>query len=524
MPAKKIQIYDTTMRDGAQAEGVALSVDDKLRLAKKLDALNIDFIEGGWPGSNPKDTEFFERMQKVKLRNAQLVAFGSTRKTEDEASDPILKALLASQAKIICLFGKTWDLHVRKALKITLDENLAVITKSVAFFTRNKRKVFFDAEHFFDGYKANPSYAMACLRAAVLGGAQMLVLCDTNGGSLPDEVSRIVSVVRKKNRVPVGIHCHNDAELAVANTLAAVNAGAIQVQGTMNGIGERCGNANLVSVIAGLELKLKYKTIGSKALKLLTETSRFVDQILNRVSYKQHAYVGESAFAHKGGVHVSAVMRDSKTYEHIQPEKVGNGQRILLSDYSGKATIVSKLASMGIELSHPIDEVRLLEEIKEREMRGYKYEDAEASFAMIVYRAQKGFSDFFELEEFTVTDALRSHDQVRPVSRASVRIKVKGVSCEKTAEGVGPVNALDAALRQALGGFYPHLESVRLVDYKVRVLASGQGTESVVRVHIEFAGDDHEWCTVGVSPNIIQASYEALVDGIEYHLIAHKKK
>lgn len=350
----------------------------------------------------------------------------------------------------------------------------------------------------------------------------MLILCDTNGGSLPDEIHKIVGAVKRRFRVPLGIHCHNDTEMAVANSLAAVRAGAVQVQGTMNGIGERCGNANLASVMANLELKQGMRTIGSKAMQHLSEASHFFDQIINRVPNRQQAYVGESAFAHKGGVHVSAVMRDSQTYEHIDPKLVGNCQRILLSDYSGKATIVTKLKSLGVKLAHPIDEHKLLATLKDYESRGYQFEDAEASFAMLVYRSQKDFTPFFELIEFRVVDVVGPKSGGAPESEARVELRVADSVSTTTVRGVGPVNALDQALRGALGRFYPHLEGIRLVDYKVRVLASGQGTESVVRVHIEFASDLRVWSTVGVSPNIIQASYAALVDGIEYHLTTAK--
>jgi 2-isopropylmalate synthase len=472
-------------------------------------------------------------MREIPLQRARLVAFGSTRRFQRDSGKPAaettrrpagpdktLQAILASGAQVVCLFGKTWDLHVRRALRIGLEDNLELIRDSMAFFAGRGRRVFFDAEHFFDGYKDNPRYALACLKVAAAGGAELLVLCDTNGGSLPDEIGEIVRTVKKRLGVPLGIHCHNDGELAVANSLAAVASGAVQVQGTINGIGERCGNANLVSVMANLELKRGYRTIGKVGIRKLTEVSRYVDAVLNRHPDKRQAFVGESAFAHKGGVHINAVLKDSKTYEHVNPTLIGNDQRILLSDLSGQAAVRLKIDRLGLAASdNPIDEDKLLTLLKERERQGYQYEDAEASFAILVHHAQKKYRTHFELLDFKVVDII-SAGSGKPRSDATLHLRVGNSEQIAQAQGVGPVNALDHALRKCLTGFYPHLEKIRLVDYKVRVLASGQGTESMVRVHIEFSDGVREWNTVGVSENIIQASYTALVDGIDYYLLS----
>lgn len=531
MTTNKIAIYDTTLRDGAQAEGVSLSVVDKVRIAQKLDALGVHFIEGGWPGSNPKDTEFFEVMKSVPLKTARLVAFTATRKW-DRAATPqswqsAYDSILAAGVKHVCLFGKTWDLHVRKTLKVSLDDNLELIGDSIAFFKSHQKTVFFDAEHFFDGYKANPSFALRCLKVAKDHGAQVLILCDTNGGTLPDEIERITKVVTQKLKSAVGIHCHNDGELAVANTLAAIRAGATQVQGTINGIGERCGNANLVSVMANIELKIKGTSVGKTHLKKLTDTSRFVDQVLNRHSQTQQAFVGESAFAHKGGIHVSAVLKHQETwvnhpYEHIDPRSVGNAQRILLSDQAGLATIRHKLKTLDVPLSSFIcDEAKLLKLMKEREKIGYQYEDAEASFALLAYKSSQNTEPHFQLIDFRIVDIIQGDETKPPHVEASVHLRVGTSEENSKATGVGPVHALDTALRKSLTRFYPTLTQVVLMDYKVRVLSSDHGTESRVRVHIEFSNGKRVWNTVGVSENIIQASYLAIVDGIDFYLLTH---
>ncbi len=510
---KRISIYDTTLRDGAQAEEISLSVADKIKIAQKLDELGVDFIEGGWPGANPKDTEFFLAMKKKRLKKAKLVAFAATTKGNESQ---VYKQILASGVKYVCLFGKTWDLHVRETLRVTKTENLKIIAQSIAFFKKRGFTVFFDAEHFFDGYKANSRYALECLNAATDAGAEVIVLCDTNGGSLPEEVFEIVSVVGARHAVPVGIHCHNDGELAVANTLAAVRAGVTQVQGTINGIGERCGNVNLISVIANLKLKMGFEVLGGP-IRRLTEASRFIDQILNRHASKGQPFVGQSAFAHKGGVHVSAVLKQSQTYEHIDPSLVGNTQRFLLSDQSGGATVAQKLKELGFK-TKGIDVKKVLNLIKEREKHGYSYEDAEASFYVLVKRATKTYKPHFELVDFKVVDDIQADEKIEPKSSATIHFKVGSVDEVSAAIGVGPVHALDQALRKTLTKFYPQLKNVSLVDYKVRVLSSGTGTKSVVRVHIDFNDGVHDFSTVGLSENIIQASYLALVDGIDYFL------
>lgn len=531
MTAKKIAIYDTTLRDGAQAEGVSLSVADKVRIAQKLDELGVSFIEGGWPGSNPKDTKFFEVMKSVPLKTARLVAFAATRKWDKMATPQswqlAYNSILESGVKHVCLFGKTWDLHVHKTLKAGLKDNLTLIGDSIAFFKSHKKTVFFDAEHFFDGYKANPSFALQCLKVARDKGAEVLILCDTNGGTLPDDIECITRLVMGKLKCAVGIHCHNDGELAVANTLAAIRAGATQVQGTINGIGERCGNANLISVMANIALKMTGVSVAKACLKKLTDTSRFVDQVLNRHSQMQQAFVGESAFAHKGGVHVSAVLKHQETwvnhpYEHIDPLVVGNVQRILLSDQAGLATVRHKLKTLNVSLLPLIcDEAKLLNLIKEREKLGYQYEDAEASFAILAYKSSQNYQPHFQLIDFRIVDSIQGDETQPPHVEASVHLRVGASEENSKATGVGPVHALDTALRKSLTRFYPTLTKVVLMDYKVRVLSSDHGTESRVRVHIEFSDGKRAWNTVGVSENIIQASYLAIVDGIDFYLLTH---
>ncbi len=519
--AKQIQIYDTTLRDGTQSEDVAFSVEDKLRVAGRLDQLGIHYIEAGWPGASPKDTEFFQRAkQELRLKTSKLVAFGSTRKAGNTPdSDPVLQGLVNSGAKYFCIFGKTWDLHVRSALKISLDENLQLITDSIAYLKQHAKKVFFDAEHFFDGYKANKSYSIKALKAALKGGADLLVLCDTNGGSLPEEITRILGDVRKKIKGPFGIHCHNDAGVGVANSLAAVDAGAIQVQGTINGIGERCGNANLCSVIANLELKKKFKTVGSKKLSYLRSVSQYVDEMANRAPDSHQPYVGDSAFAHKGGVHVNAVLKNSRTYEHIDPKKVGNHQRLLISDLSGLSTIVQKAHEFGVDLDANQDKSReLLIKLKKLENEGFQFEGAEASFEIFIKKEMGLYQPHFTLHGFTVTDRVED-DGKTPSSEAEIHISVNGHEEKAQASGVGPVHALDCCLRKALERFYPQLSEVRLIDYKVRVLPGSGGTASSVRVLIEGGDLHNKWGTVGVSENIIHASYRALVDSIDYKLL-----
>ncbi|MDO8520362.1 MAG: citramalate synthase [Deltaproteobacteria bacterium] len=519
---KQIQIYDTTLRDGSQAEEVNFTVEDKLRIAEKLDWLGVHYIEAGWPGASPKDTEFFARARtELKLKKSRLVAFGSTRRAGTPVEkDKILNDLLAAETKTICIFGKTWDLHVKTALKIPLAENLALIRESVAYLKKNKREVIFDAEHFFDGFKGNKKYALEAIKAAASGGADRIVLCDTNGGTLPDEISKIVSAVRKKIRTPMGIHCHNDTESGVSNSIAAVIAGVTQVQGTINGIGERCGNANLCSIVANLELKLGYETIGKKRLERLRDVSSFVDELANRSPNRHQPYVGKAAFAHKGGVHVDAILKNSRTYEHIDPKSVGNAQRILLSELSGAATIVHKAKEFGLDLSAGNPRVReLLSQLKEMENRGYEFEGAEASFEMNVKKALGQYKPHFVLHDFKVTDTITAEGKGGATSEAIIHLAVDGHEETATAQGVGPVHALDRALRKALERFYPQIASLKLLDYKVRVLPAGSGTAATVRVLIECGDGESKWGTVGVSENIIHASYQALVDSIDFKLM-----
>ncbi len=520
-----IRIYDTTLRDGTQAEDISFTVEDKLRIAEKLDELGIHYVEGGWPGSNPRDIQFFREARRLRLAHARLCAFGSTARPgvapEDDAN---VQALLEAETPVVTVFGKSWDLHVEDALRISLDENLALIEKSVAYLKAQGREVIYDAEHFFDGYKANPDYALRTLEAALGGGADVLVLCDTNGGSLPWEVGRIVGEVRARvDAVPLGIHCHNDGELAVANTLSAVQAGVTHVQGTVNGFGERCGNANLISIVPNLVLKMGRSCISMDRLKKLREVSRFVDELANLQHDKHQPFVGDAAFAHKGGVHVSAVRRNPATYEHIDPALVGNRQRVLISDLSGRANVLSKARELGVQLDENSDVARqILEKVKRLEAEGYLYEGAEGSFEVLLKKGIGRHRKFFDLMGFRVIDEKRREDET-PIAEATIMLRVDGVVEHTAAIGNGPVNALDAALRKALEKFYPAIRDVRLVDFKVRVLTSGGGTESKVRVLIESSDGRETWGTVGVSENIIEASWQALVDSIEYKLMREEE-
>lgn len=521
---RRIEIYDTTLRDGAQAEDVSLSVEDKLRITERLDEFGIHYVEGGFPGSNPKDAEYFKKAKRLKLGTARVVAFGSTHRPKHKAKDDHnLKALVDAETPVITIFGKTWDFHVKEALKATLPENLAIIHDSVAFLKKHAEKVFFDAEHFFDGYKDNPEYAVKCLLAARDAGADCLVLCDTNGGTLPDELRKIVQQVNKQVKSPLGIHAHNDSECAVANSLVAVELGAVQVQGTINGIGERCGNANLCSIIPSLQLKMGLKALSGDNLKKLRDVSRFVNEISNIRHFKRQPFVGDSAFAHKGGMHVSAIRKRPETYEHVRPESVGNSQRVLISDMAGKSNVLRKAEEFGIHLKPDSPEVQvILDSMKDLEHQGFQFEGAEASFELLIKKALGLHRRFFDLIGFRVIDEKRKENET-PISEATIMVKV-GKSIEHTAAtGNGPVNALDHALRKALEKFYPELKEVKLYDYKVRVLAAGKGTAARVRVLIESGDDVHKWGTVGVSENIIEASWQALVDSIDYKLLKEKE-
>lgn len=515
----KISIYDTTLRDGTQGESVSFSVGDKLRVARKLDDLGIQYIEGGWPGSNEKDAEFFERAANQTWQSAKIAAFGSTAMAKNLPSeDPNLQALLAANSPAVTIFGKSWDFHVTTALRISLIRNCELIQSSVAYLKSKGREVIYDAEHFFDGFAANPEYALQTLKAAEAGGADLIALCDTNGGSLPSHIRNAIQRVQAAIHLPLGIHCHNDSELAAANTLAAVECGVVQVQGTMNGYGERCGNANLCSIIPNLELKMGYTTIGPEKLKLLTNTSRFVSQIANLPQRKDLAFVGESAFAHKGGIHVSAVIRDSATYEHISPEKIGNSRRVLVSELSGKSNLLYKAKEMNLDIGEQEEKLRpAINRIKKLENQGYEFEAAEASVRVLLETALNGEKEFFKIDNFRVVTDMHRTGEV--TSEATVKIRVGDKSVHTVAEGDGPVHALDKALRLALNQFFEPLRCVHLSDYKVRVLEGTDGTGSRVRVHIQQSDGEESWTTVGVSENILEASYIALADGIRYKLL-----
>jgi len=528
-----IWIYDTTLRDGAQREGLSLSIEDKLRIAHKLDELGIPFIEGGWPGANPKDVQFFWQLTEEPLQQAEVVAFCSTRRPGKRAdSDSMLQAILAAGTRWVTLFGKSWDLHVVDSLQTSLDENLSMIADTVSFLKEQGRRVIYDAEHWFDGYKANPDYARQTLASALHAGAEWLVLCDTNGGTLPHEVGRIVREVRQwlveqvaagtlKRQPRIGIHTHNDADTAVANALTAVLEGAEMVQGTINGYGERCGNANLCSVIPNLQLKLAKPCLPPERLQQLTEASRFVSELANLAPDDHAPFVGLSAFAHKGGIHVSAVEKNPKTYEHIVPDAIGNRRRIVVSDQSGLSNILAKARSFGIELNRQDPTSRqLLTRLKELENEGYQFEAAEASFELLMREALGQRPSFFALRGFQVhCDNLPTEDYWKTRSLASVKVMVDDKEILEAAEGNGPVSALDKALRKALMNFYPAIAQFHLSDYKVRILDGRAGTDAKTRVLIESSDGQQRWTTVGVSGNIIEASYQAVVEGLEYGLL-----
>jgi len=519
-----IEIYDTTLRDGAQAEDVWFSVEDKVRVAQKLDELGVHFIEGGWPGANPKDIEFFRIAKTIPFKNAKLVAFGSTRRASNSAArDLTLRALLEAGTHYVTLFGKSWTLHVTDALGISLKKNLKLIEESVAFLKAHKRQVFYDAEHFFDGYKANPDYALSTLIKAQAAGAERIILCDTNGGTMPWEIKKIVADVVREVKVPLGIHAHNDAEMAVANSLIAVEQGVIQVQGTINGIGERCGNANLSSIIPNLNLKMKQETIIPERLLRLREVSHYVAEIANLVPSTHQPYVGDSAFAHKGGVHIDAVRKNPMTYEHVRPEVVGNRQRMLVSDHAGKSSLAGKAEEFHIKLRKDSPKTReLLATLKELENQGYQFEGAEGSFELLMRRVLGKHKSSFELLGFRVIVEKRQADE-EPISEATVIVQVGQTVEHQVAVGTGPVDALDHALRKALEKFYPELREVKLLDYKVRVLAGNKGTASRVRVLIESGDQKEKWGTVGVSENIMEASWQALADSIEYKMLTDER-
>lgn len=521
---KKIYIYDTTLRDGAQFEGISFSVKDKIRIAERLDELHIDFIEGGWPGSNPKDDEFFKSAGKtLKLKNSELVAFGSTKRVGIKpASDSVMKGLLKAETKYLTIFGKSCQTHVKVVLKTTLKENLQMIEDSVRYLKKNGRRVIFDAEHFFDGYKENPEYALDTLKAALSGGAETIVLCDTNGGNLTSRIFEIVEDVSLKIASPLGIHAHNDAEMAVANSIAAVQAGCVHVQGTFNGYGERCGNANLVSILPTLKFKLGIDCLSEFAFKELTEASHYIAEISNVKQYDSQPYVGKSAFAHKAGVHVNAVLKDSLTYEHIAPEKVGNRRRVLISELSGKSSIIDKAGELGLKIDKTSEEAKkILSEVQDMENAGYQFELAEASLFLLMRRASDIFKKHFEAEDFRIIVEKRGEGPI--VSEATLKLKIGEERRHTVAMGDGPVHALDQALRKALMEFYPCLKEMHLSDFRVRVLDEKAGTAARVRVLIQSQDKTDSWWTIGVSENIIEASWFALKDSIEYKFMKDEK-
>ena len=512
--AEVIQVYDTTLRDGTQREGISLSCEDKIRIAKRLDAFGVTFIEGGWPGSNPKDAEFFERAREMVWQRAVVTAFGSTcRVGSAPADDANIRALLDARTTVCTVVGKTSQLHVQEVLRTSLEENLRVITESVGYLREHGRRVIYDAEHFFDGYRADPAYALETLRAAIRGGAETLVLCDTNGGSLPWQIGEAVRAVRLALGHPLGIHAHNDTECAVANSLAAVVEGATQVQGTINGYGERCGNANLVSIIGDLELKLDVRCVAEGELRKLSELSRLVAEVVNLAPDEHLPYVGRSAFAHKGGIHVSAMRRTSKSYQHVDPDLVGNEMRVVVSELSGRGNLLAKAEEYGLATAATGD---VLDQIKALEAKGFSFEAAEASVAIMMKRKEPGYRAPFELVDFLVNVEHRAGRGI--FAEAMVKVRVDGEVQHTAAEGDGPVNALDTALRKALVTRYPAVAQLRLTDYKVRILEGSAGTAAITRVLIETQRDGVRFRTVGASTNIIEASWRALADSIEYGL------
>ncbi len=522
---KKINIYDTTLRDGSQAEDVHFSTEDKVRIACKLDELGLNYIEGGWPASNPTDQKFFQEIKNYALKNARVAAFGSTHSAKKTAeNDPNLQSLITAETEVITIFGKTWDVHVRDALRTTLERNLELIYNSLAYLRPRVKELFFDAEHFFDGFKASKDFALSCLKKAIEAGAETVILCDTNGGTTPMEIKEIISEVKTSiPEISFGIHTHNDSELAVANTLIAVDLGAVQVQGTINGYGERCGNANLCSIIPCLQLKMGFECIPENNLSLLTSTAHYVAEIANLGAFHRQPFVGRSAFAHKGGIHVSAVRRNARTYEHIVPELVGNKQRILLSDLAGQSNILFKAKRYGFHLDKDDPFVLdLLSKLKNLESQGYEYSAAEASFELLLNRTLGRARKYFTLDSYRVLESKRGREE-EPISEATVMVSVGGMLEHTASSGKGPVNALDNSLRKALEKFYPSLSQMHLVDFKVRVFSVNDtgnfsGTASRVRVLIESADKTAQWVTVGVSFNIIEASRQALEDSLNYKL------
>jgi 2-isopropylmalate synthase len=512
-----VLVYDTTLRDGTQGENITFSAEDKIRIAQKLDSTGFHYIEGGWPGSNPKDARFFALVRKIAFKESRLAAFGSTRGPDSRAeSNANVRALLKAETETVTIFGKSWDLHVVDVMNITLDENLSMIADTVSYLKRHGREVIYDAEHFFDGYKHNSEYALKTLQAAINEGSDIVVLCDTNGGTLPTDISKIMNQVALQLSVPMGIHAHNDCALAVANSLSAVAAGATLIQGTVNGYGERCGNADLISVIANLQVKMGKTCIPEPRLKQLVELSRYVSEVANIPPFDQRAFVGNSAFAHKAGVHVSAIMKVPSAYEHMDPELVGNRRRVIISDLAGKSNVAYKAQELNIPDANNGEIQIIVQEVKRLEDLGYQYDAAEGSFELLMKKLTGRFVDPFSLKTLRVV--IEKNEDGHPACQATVKISVGGVEEITAAEGDGPVNAMDNALRKALYKFYPQLEEMRLVDFKVRVIEGGRGTAAKVRVLIESRDQKSIWNTVGVSENIIEASWQALVESLQYKL------
>jgi len=513
----QVFLYDTTLRDGSQREDISLSCDDKLAIARKLDEFGVHYIEGGWPGSNSKDVEFFHRVQELTLKNARIAAFGSTRRKNSRCEDDAnLQALIDARTPVVTLVGKSWDFHVFNVLDTTLEENLAMIQESVAYLKNLGKEVIFDAEHFFDGFNANPDYAIATLKAAAAGGADWLVLCETNGGRLPWEVERTVKTVKEQLTTPLGVHCHNDSNCAVANSLSAIAAGCTQVQGTINGYGERVGNVDLISVIPNLQLKMGYEVVGPEQLQGLTSLAHFVAEVVNLKPNTHQPFVGHSAFAHKGGIHVAAIMKSADSYQHIDPALVGNEMRVVVSELSGRGNVVYQARAHGMDISHEAA-AQVLQQIKELEHQGFTFEAAEASVDLMMQRAQPGYQPPFELIDFTVLAEERKGRGA--VCEATVKIRVNSEIVFTAAEGNGPVDALASGLYKCLRNNYPELETSRLTDYKVRILDSEKGTGATTRVLITFHNGRHSWTTVGASTNIIDASWRALSDSVEYAIL-----
>jgi 2-isopropylmalate synthase len=519
-----VEIYDTTLRDGAQTEGISFSLEDKMRIAQELDEFGVHYIEGGWPGSNPKDIEFFEKVKELKLQNAKIAAFGSTHNAKFSVeNDPNILALLQADPEIFTIFGKSWDLHVKEVLKISLKRNLELIHNSVSFLKKHAEEVFYDAEHFFDGYKANPEYALKTIKAAQEAGADCIILCDTNGGMLSFEIPEIIKEVKKIINIQLGIHAHNDSETAVQNSLTAVNEGVTHVQGTINGYGERCGNANLCSVISNIKLKMNMNCIPPDNLVKLCEVSRFVSELANLQHNGHQPFVGKSAFAHKGGIHVNAMEKNSRTYEHVDPTTVGNCQRVLVSELSGRSNIIKKAKEYNININSENTSInKVANQLKEMENSGYQFEGAEGSFILLLLRVIGGEINFFSVENFEVkTEKKVGYKNAE--SQAIIKVKVQNAIEHTIAFGDGPVNALDNALRKALEKFYPELKEVKLLDFKVRILPGKSGTAARTRVLIESGDNHNKWGTVGVSDNIFEASLLALIDSMKYKLMMTKK-